>query len=66
MYSKCGVAPSNQAAETDDRGDAPGLGDALRRNRNLEGAGHAQHLDVVVADAGLAQRLLRAGRAGAR
>ena len=46
MYSKCGVAPRIRQPRQTTACDLAGLGDALRRHRNLERARHAQHLDV--------------------
>ena len=50
----------DQATEADHRVDPAGLGDALRRHRDLERARHAQHFDVALGDAGIAKRRLRA------
>ena len=52
---------ANQAAEADDRVEAPALGGVLRRQRNLEGARHADDRDVARRDAGRGQRRERAG-----
>ena len=60
MYSKCGVSPLIRQPRQTTASTPSGLGDALRRHRNLERARHAQHLDIALGDAGIAQRRLRA------
>ena len=60
MYSKCGVAPRIRQPRQTTASTRPSFGHTLRRNRNLEGARHAQKRNVVVGKAGLAQRLLGA------
>ena len=56
---------ANQATEADDAPTLAGFGDALRRHRNLERAGHPQHFDVGVGDAG-ARAALPARRSSSR
>ena len=52
---------ANQTAQADDRRPLARLGDALRRLRQLVGAGHRKRLDASSAHARLAQHRARAG-----
>ena len=60
MYSKCGVAPRMTQPRQTTASNRPVSARRSRRLRQLERAGHADHLDIVVARAGFDQRRQRA------
>ena len=54
-----GLAPDD-GAQRDERIEISGLREPLQRERRFQGAGHADHGDVALADAGFFQRTQRA------